>query len=145
MDFQKTTYDGDLDEMDAEDLRTIVSEYEEAQEANIAEFESAKETIEGLEGEVAEKAEFKDQRVEKLVEVSPLGEDEAENFSLARIDDLIAEFTEESETEGDDVEDDDEPTFEDQGTRGPTHDGDGVETKYAEVVDSVPGVVVDNE
>lgn len=141
MNFQKVTYDGDLDDMEAEDLRAVVEEYEEAQDTNIEEFEDAKDTIEGLEGEVAEKAEFKAQRVEKLVEVSPLGEDDVENFSLSRVDSLIEEFTEDSDDDGEDDEDE-EPEFEDMGKRGETHGEDETPTKFREQVESIPGVVV---
>lgn len=144
MDFQKVTYDGDLDEMEADDLRSIVEEYEEAQETNIGEFEAAKERIEGLEGEVAEKAEFKAERVERLTEVSPLDEEEAESFSLARIDSLIAEFTEDS-TADEEVEDDEEADFDDMGHRGPTHDDEDGMSEYKAQVETIPGVVVDSE
>lgn len=146
MDFQKVSYDGDLDDMDAENLRTVVEEYEEAQTSNIAEFESAKDTIDGLEGEVAEKAEFKSRRVEKLTEVSPLGEDDVESFSLARIDSLIEEFTEDSAGEGDDPDaDPEDPEFDDMGRRGPTHDNEEAAAEFAEQVGSIPGVVVNTE
>lgn len=139
MDFQKVSYDGDLDDMEADDLRTVVKQYEEAQDSNIAEFETAKETIDGLEGEVAEKEEFKQRRVDKLTEVSPLGEEDVGEFSLTRIDSLIEDFTEES---ADDENPEEDPEFDDMGQRGPTHDEDAGMAEYAAEVDSIPGVVV---
>lgn len=145
MDFHKVTYDGDLDDMDADDLRTVVEEYEEAQNDNIAAFESATDTIDGLEGEVAEKAEFKARRVEKLTEVSPLGEDDVESFSLSRIDSLIEEFTEDSTDEEPDPDDPEDPEFDDMGRRGPTHNDEDENARFAEQVDSIPGVVVNTE
>lgn len=143
MDFQKVTYDGDLDDMDAESLRTVVEEYEEAQTSNIAAFESATDTIDGLEGEVAEKAEFKARRVEKLTEVSPLGADDVENFSLSRIDSLIEEFTASEPDGGEDADEDEDPEFDDMGRRGPTHtDEDEATARFTEQVEAIPGVVV---
>ncbi|AAL55018.1 hypothetical protein HfxHF1_595 [Halophage HF1] len=141
MDFQKVTFDTDLDEMEADDLADLVRQFSEAQEQNIAEFESASETIEGLEGRVSEVQDFDSELTEELSEVSPLGEDELANFSISRKRELLAEFAEADEDEEEEDEDEDEEAeFSDMGQRGETHN-DEAERNFAEdYLGDIPGL-----
>ena len=54
LDFQKVTYNGDLEDADRESLIELVEKFQDAQEANAAEFEAAKEQVESLEGAFSE-------------------------------------------------------------------------------------------
>ena len=139
MDFQKVTFDTDLDEMEADDLADLVRQFSEAQEQNIAEFESASETIEGLEGRVSEVQDFDAELTEELAEVSPLGEDELADFSISRKRELLAEFAEADEDE-EDEEEDEEAEFSDFGTRGETHDEDAEADFAKEYLGDIPGL-----
>jgi hypothetical protein len=123
MDFQKITFDDDLEDMEAEELRGLVREYDDAQSENITEFKQAVEEIDTLEGKVAEVAEFDAELTDKLTEVSPLAEDELSGFSVTRKRELLANFAEqEAEAEAEDDEGGaGEENFEDMGNRGETH------------------------
>lgn len=140
MDFQKVTFDTDLDEMEADDLADLVRQFSEAQEQNIAEFESASETIEGLEGRVSEVQDFDAELTEELSEVSPLGEDELANFSISRKRELLAEFAEADEDEEEDDEEGEEAEFSDMGQRGETHDEDAERNFAEEYLGDIPGL-----
>ena len=140
MDFQKVTFDEELDEMESDDLRDLVRQFREAQEDNLAEFQQASEEIDDLEGRVGEVQEFDSELTEELAEVSPLSEEEAAEFSISRKRDLLADFAEEDEEpedeepeedeEDEDPEDDQE--FSDFGTRGETHDEEEAQKNFAE-------------
>ena len=138
MDFQKVTYDFDIDEAEGDDLRDLVQRFEQAQEQNLAEFEQASEEIDDLEGRVGEIQEFDSELTEELTEVSPLSEDEVENFSISRKRDLLADFSEdeeegeEEENEEDENENEEEQEFSDFGQRGETHDEDKETRNFAE-------------
>lgn len=136
MDFQKVTFDTDVDELEAEDARELVTEFQNAQEQNIAEFEDASESIEALEGRVqtaqeAALGEFDDEEAltEALVDASPLGEDDVAEFSVFRKADLLADFSADEE-EAD--EGDAEAEFSNMGQRGETHDEDEANRTFAE-------------
>ena len=139
MDFQKVTFDTDLDEMEADELVSLVRQFSEAQEQNITEFEQASETIEGLEGRVSEVQDFDAELTEELAEVSPLGEDELADFSISRKRELLAEFAEADEDEEEEDEDE-EAEFSDFGTRGETHDEDAEADFAKEYLGDIPGL-----
>ncbi|WP_144797660.1 hypothetical protein [Halorubrum depositum] len=144
MDFQKVTFDTDLDEMEADELASLVRQFSEAQEQNIAEFEQASETIEGLEGRVSEVQDFDAELTEELAEVSPLGEDELAAFSISRKRELLAEFAEadeDEEEEDDDDNEDEEAEFSDFGTRGNVGDDDEAKADFAkQYLGDIPGL-----
>lgn len=132
-DFTKAGFDADLDDIDdADELRGIVREFESAQDSNISEFEDAKDTLEDFEGRVGEAQEFKEELAESLSEVSPLSEDEALTYDMARIRELIGEFSEEEAV--DEVEDggDEGGEFADMGGRGATHSDEPEGKEFAE-------------
>jgi len=132
MNFTKVSFDGDLDDIeDADELRGVVRKFQSAQESNISEFEDAKDTLEDFEGRVGEAQEFKDDLAESLSEVSPLAKEEALTYDMARIRELIAEFSEAETSDADNVEEDTPDTFSDMGTRGETHDEDEAERSFA--------------
>jgi hypothetical protein len=127
MDFQKITFDDDLEDMEADELRGLIREYDDAQSENISEFQQAVESIDTLEGKVAEVEEFDAELTEKLDEISPLDEDELSEFSVTRKRELLTKF---AEPEGDEPEGDEggdeggEENFSDMGNRGETHGED---------------------
>jgi hypothetical protein len=130
MNFTKVTFDGDLDDIeDGDELRTLVRKFESAQDANISEFETAKETLTDFEGRVGEAQEFKQELAETLSEVSPLSEDEAMDYDMARIRTLIGEFSDDG---GSDESAEGESSFSDMGHRGETHSDDDESRNFAE-------------
>jgi hypothetical protein len=141
----------DTDEMDEDELREVVSEFEDAQTQNLAEFKTAKEDLneyEDVDVSVAEAQEFKEDIIDDVEDDSPLTRDELSSFGLSRLRELKAEFVSEQEAaEGEDatteqVEDDEGGEFSDMGTRGET-DGESVEFgELADKVDSITGLEV---
>lgn len=132
MDFTKVTFDADLDEIeDADELRGIVRDFEDAQDSNISEFKEAKETLDEFEGRVGEAQDFKEELAENLSEVSPLSEDEALTYDMARIRELITEFSEDAPVDDGD-EGGEEGQFSDMGQRGETHTDEDVDREFAE-------------
>ncbi|UBF21497.1 hypothetical protein HJTV-2_gp11 [Haloarcula virus HJTV-2] len=140
MDFQKVTFDTDLDEMEADELADLVRQFSEAQEQNIAEFEQASETIEGLEGRVSEVQDFDAELTEELAESSPLGEDELANFSISRKRELLAEFAEANEEDEEEEDEDEEAEFSDMGQRGETHDEEAEADFAKQYLGDIPGL-----
>ncbi|UBF22030.1 hypothetical protein HRTV-15_gp11 [Halorubrum virus HRTV-15] len=140
MDFQKVTFDTDLDEMEADELADLVRQFSEAQEQNIAEFEQASETIEGLEGRVSEVQDFDAELTEELAESSPLGEDELANFSISRKRELLAEFAEANEEDEEEEDEDEEAEFSDMGQRGETHDEEAERDFAKQYLGDIPGL-----
>lgn len=125
-DFTRVSFDTDLDEIDdAGELRGLVREFQNAQDSNISEFQDAKDTLDEFEGRVGEAQEFKEELAESLSEVSPLSEQEALTYDMARIRELIGEFSD-APAGGDDPEGegDEGGAFSDMGKRGETHNGE---------------------
>jgi hypothetical protein len=139
MDFQKVTFEGDLDEMDEEELVGLVRQFSDAQDDNIAEFETASEEIDDLEGRVSEVAEFDAELTEQLVEASPLDEDEVASFSISRKRSLLADFSE-AEEEADEGGEGDKD-FSEMGQRGPTHNEEEAKAQFAkDFLGDIPGL-----
>jgi hypothetical protein len=133
MNFTKVSFDGDLDEIeDADELRGIIRKFESAQDSNISEFEDAKDTLEDFEGRVGEAQEFKEELADSLSEISPLSAEEALTYDMARIRELIGEFSEaESANAGEDGGDEG-GKLSDMGQRGQTHNEEAEEREFAE-------------
>lgn len=147
MDFQRVAFDTDLDEIEADELRTLVRKFDEAQEQNIGEFEAATEQIDELEGRVGEVEDFDDELTDELAEVSPLSGDELAEFTIARKRDLLAEFSEEEDTDEEETDDEDddgddgEADFDDMGQQGPTHDDEEAAQEFADkYLGDIPGL-----
>lgn len=145
MDFNQVTYDASLDDMDAEELRAIVKEFEAAQEGNIAEFKTAQNKIDNLDSEVEEKREFKGRLAARLEEVSPLSEGEAMTYDLARVEELIEEFSEdEDEIDDTPTASSQKTTFGDMGTKSETQDEDEAKKDFGEEhLGDMPGVNIE--
>lgn len=133
-DFTKAGFDGELDDIDdAEELRGIVREFQSAQDSNISEFEDAKDTLEDFEGRVGEAEEFKEELADSLAEVSPLSSEEALTYDMARIRELIGEFSEqEAADEGGDEGGEGETFASDMGQKGATHNDEKEGKEFAE-------------
>ena len=148
LDFQRVTYDGDLEEADREALIDLVEQFEDAQDANAAEFNSAKEQVEELEGTVSEFEDAKDELITEVVSADafsevPLTEEQLEDADFEQVREWRAfvSETDASDEETDDNEEDAE--FEDMGQQGPVNEG-GDEDEGAEfareLVDGLSGV-----
>lgn len=138
LEFNEVTYDGDLDDADEEQLRSLVSDYEAAQDANAAEFEAAKDTLEGVEDVNVD--EFHDARsglIDEITdydafEASPITEDDLEAASFGKLREYDAYFADESVDDGDDADDEEDGSeFSDFGTQSPD-DQDRDDTEFAE-------------
>jgi len=133
MDFSKVTFDKDVDELEGDEARELISDFKNAQEQNIAEFEAASEQIDDLEGTFDEFEDADEELTAEVAEATFMSEDEASGLSFSRKREILAEFSEE-ETEGveDDVDDEGGAEFEDMGQRGETHNEDEEKTAFAE-------------
>jgi len=141
MEFTTVSVDS-ADDMSEEELRETVSEFEDAQKQNLSEFKDAKETLDkydDVDVSVTEAQEFKEQKVERLDEESPLEAEELSSFGLSRLNELEAEFVEVDEDEGDEVEDEDgDGEFSDMGGKGKTENegdevDDGLEAEFSQI------------
>jgi hypothetical protein len=137
-DITKVTIDGAVDDLSEDQLRELVSKFEDAQESNVAEFERAAEEMpeikaskiedfekarEGLIGEIA--------GAEAFDEV-PVTEDALEDCSFGELQEWD-EFVSEK------LRDDSDGDFDDFGRRSP--EGEGDETDFAdEELENVPGL-----
>lgn len=132
MDFSKVTIDKDVDELEGDEARELISDFKNAQEQNIAEFEAASEQIDDLEGTFDEFEDADEELTAEVAEATFMSEDEASGLAFSRKREILAEFSaEETETVEDDV-DDDGAEFEDMGQRGETHNDEEAETAIAE-------------
>lgn len=133
MDFKEIKFEDDLDELDAGDLRTLVTEYQKAQHANKEEFEEVTETVSEFE-------DYSTEVTEEVAELSDLPAEEVEAMSFSARRDLL-------ETLQDTEDDTQEGEFADRGSRGETHpDGEagGVDDAVAESFRSISGVTIND-
>jgi len=144
LDFQKVTYNGDLEDADRESLIELVEKFQDAQEANAAEFEAAKEQVESLEGAFSEYEDAKDDLIGEITEADrfeevPLTEDELDAADFSKVREWHEFVHDESDTQEADKD------FEDMGNPGPTHEDNDDETpEFAkELVDGLSGVSVE--
>jgi hypothetical protein len=144
LNFSEVSYDGDIEDAEAEQLRELVSQYEEAQSDNAAEFEAAKEKIEEVSD--VQVSDFEDAR-EDLIETitdfdafegSPVSEDELDEATFSKLREWEAYF-EEQATEDTDEEETDED-FSDFGTESKVPDDDEGDAELESVVGGVSGV-----
>lgn len=156
MDFQTINYDGDLEEADAEELRSIVSRFETAQDENVAEFKAAKEQtqdllgedadFEALFGEVTDFTEAKDELVDEIGEMdafaeSPMDEEELRAASFSKVRSWHAHFSALDAEEAPEAEEAEEQEFEDMGQRAETHNEEDEDIEFAEkYIGDLPGV-----
>jgi hypothetical protein len=136
MDFSKVTFDKDVDELEAEEARELISNFQTAQEQNIAEFEAASEQIDELEGTPSEFEEADEQLTAEVAEATFMSEDEAATLSFGRKREILADFSEveeeDEETPEGDEGSDGGATFSNMGQRGETHDEEEAERNVAD-------------
>jgi hypothetical protein len=113
MDFSKVTIDGDVDDLDGDEARELISDFQTAQEQNIAEFEKASEQITNLEGSFEEFEDADEKLTAEVAEATFMSEDEAATLDFGRKREILA--SEDESEEGDDGD------FDDMGQRGETH------------------------
>lgn len=125
MDFSKVTFDDDVDELEAEEARELISQFKTAQEQNIAEFQNASDKIDDLEGSFSEFEDADEQLTADVAEATFMSEDEAAELTFARKRQVLADFSEKSEEAGDEGgEDGGDADFSDMGQHGETHTDD---------------------
>jgi hypothetical protein len=134
MDFQRITFDADVDELEADEARELVSKFDSAQTENITAFEEASEKIEDLDGDLSEFEDADEDLTEDVVEATFLDEEEASALSFARKREVLAEFEEQEavDDEGDEGDEGGEGNFNDMGTRGETHNEEEAQEAFAE-------------
>jgi hypothetical protein len=124
MDFSKVTFEKDVDDLEGDEARDLVSDFKSAQEQNISEFETASEQIEDLEGTFDEFEDADEELTAEVAEATFMSEDEAEQLAFTRKREILAEFSEEEDSIDEDVEVEGEGgdgKFKDMGQRGETH------------------------
>ena len=132
MKFNKVNFDGDLSEMDDDELTELVDQYQKAQETNVAEFKQAKEAMaelvdadenadfEDIFGEVQDFTDAKDELVDEVKEFdafadSPVSESELEDAAFSKVREWHAYFA-----AAEAAPEDDDGEFDDMGKRGET-------------------------
>ena len=132
MKFNKVNFDGDLSEMDDDELTELVDQYQKAQETNVAEFKQAKEAMaelvdadenadfEDIFGEVQDFTDAKDELVDEVKEFdafadSPVTESELEDAAFSKVREWHAYFA-----AAEAAPEDDDGEFDDMGKRGET-------------------------
>jgi len=137
MNFRKVEVEDDLDDMEFDELVSLVREFNKAQSANIDTFDEVVDTVEAFN-------EYDEKLTEKVSEKTSLSEDAASSLPFEEKRSLIADFEEtasgdEGANGGDDGDGGSE--FEDRGTRGETHGEDGtpevVEAAFSEISGAV--------
>lgn len=135
MDFKQVTFDADVDELEAEQARELITEFQNAQEQNIAELEEASETIDDLEGTFAEYEDADEELTAEVAEATFMSEDEAEVLSFSRKREILAEQSEEDVEQEFDEGGDEEETeaeFSNMGQRGETHNEEEAQKNVAQ-------------
>jgi hypothetical protein len=146
LNFNKVTYDGDLADFDADELRELVGEFENAQESNVAEFETAAEALDGVdEAGIEEFADARGSLIESITDADafsevPLSEDALDNCTFGELQDW-QDFV--SESVDADEDDDSEQEFDDMGSEAPTHGDDDADAEFAEKYLDISGVNFD--
>jgi len=149
LNFTRVNYEDDLTEFSEEDLRELVSEYEDAQKANVAEFEAAAEALDDVDEETI--SDFEDARASLIEEITgaeafdevPLTESALGDASFGELRewrDFVAENgDEEDETDGEDNED---GVFENQGKKAPINEGGDDDTPefVEDALDDIQGL-----
>lgn len=130
MDFSKVTFDKDVDELEADEARELISDFQTAQEQNIAEFEDASEQIDDLEGTFAEFEDADEELTAEVAEATFMSEDEAAMLEFGRKREILADFSVEEEEVEDEV-DEDGAEFSEMGQRGETHNNEDEKTEFA--------------
>jgi hypothetical protein len=132
LDFTEIEFNGDLTDLDTDELADLVREYQEAQESNRANFEEATETLDDFE-------EFDDSLTERVTDETSLPESEAERLSFSGKRDLLGGLEDdETEVEGDEGDGDEgDGEFNDLGnTKGETDPDEETESEF--VSNAVP-------
>jgi hypothetical protein len=130
MDFHEVEYD-EADDMEADELRELVSAFSKAQRVNKDTFGDAIEQVE-------EFAEYETSVNAELTEESSLSESAVEALAFSEKKDLLDDL---DATEAD--EEESEQQFKDRGTKGETHtegDEEGPGEVVTEVFEDIPGV-----
>jgi hypothetical protein len=145
-DITKVSIDGDVDDLTEEQLRELVSKFQDAQESNVAEFSEAVEEIPDVEESTIEDFEqAREDLVEEITEAEkfdevPLSEDSLENCDFSDLRDW-KEFVTAEDVE-DDTDDSGADDFDDFGKKAPVDD-EGGESDFAEdALDEMQGLTL---
>lgn len=146
LNFNKVTFDKDLDELSESELREGIQKFQKAQEANAAEFETAAEAVEEFDEDVIE--DFEDARetliedvteAEKFDEV-PLTEDKLRDEDFGDLQDWKDFVTVEDTDEQPEDDETDDGDFEDMGQKSPTGGKDDTEEFVEEELGEMQGL-----
>lgn len=144
-DITKVSIDGAVDDLSEEQLRELVSKFEDAQESNVAEFERAAEEMPDIEESKIE--DFEDARralIEEIVEADtfdevPLGEGALVDCTFSELQEWSDFVTENISGSADEADETDDGGFNDFGQKAPT--GDDETTDFADKeLENVPGL-----
>lgn len=144
--FTKVTFDGDLAEFSEDELRGLISEFENAQESNVAEFNQAASKLDEVESlDLDEFQDAKDDLIGEITEADsfeavPLTADELEAADFGKVRDWHDFVQAQADDEAADAD------FEDMGEDPPVDDGDDGEyadDDLVEMIDGMSGVVTD--
>lgn len=151
--FNKVTYDGDLTDFSADELRELVREFENAQESNVAEFETAADALEGVEQtDIEEFADARDALIESITDADafsevPLSADALTDCTFGELQEW-KEFVSQGDAmaggcSGPAPEDTEDKEFEDMGQDAPTHEETDDDAAFADKYLDINGVNLD--
>lgn len=123
-DITKVTIDGNVDDLSEDQLRELVSKFQDANNSNIAEFEDAAESLDGVDENTIEDFEkARGDLIEDITEAEafgevPLTEDKLKDEDFSDLQDWKAFVTDQDEDDSEDG------NFDDMGQRTQTDDED---------------------
>jgi hypothetical protein len=147
LNFTQVTYDGELADFEAERLREIIREFENAQESNVAEFEDAADALDGVDEKIEDFAEARQALLDDITEAEafdevPLTEEALEEQSFGQLQewhDFVADHGVETGDETDEA-DESGSDFDDFGTKSPTPDDEDDEDFAEDALSEMQGV-----
>jgi hypothetical protein len=144
LNFTQVTYDGELSDFEAERLREIIREFENAQESNVAEFEDAADALDGVDEKIEDFEEARESLLEEITEAEafedvPLTEDALEEQTFGQLQEWRDFVSRQREGEAGDDEGGNSD-FDDMGKKSPVPDEDE-DTDFAdEQLEQMQGV-----
>lgn len=142
-DITKVTIDGTVDDLDEDQLRELVSKFQDAQESNVAEFKQAIEATEDVdEKEIEDFEKARESLIGDITDAEafdevPLTEDALEGQSFGELRDWKDFVAEQAVEDGGDEDAD----FDDMGKKSPVGGGEDEETDFVEEeLDNIQGL-----
>jgi hypothetical protein len=146
LNFNQVSYDGEIGDFSEDELRELISNFEDAQESNVAEFKQAVEALNDVdESKIEDFEKAREDLIEDVTEAEafedvPLTEDALEDSDFSELQEWRDFVEAQAEPEGEAGDEDDEGDFNDFGQKAPVDDGEDDEDFVEDVLNDVPGL-----